>query len=42
MTENEIGTIVIELAIAVHQELDPGFSRRFTRLFWSVSCKVEV
>jgi GxxExxY protein len=24
MTENEIGTIVIELAIAVHQELGPG------------------
>jgi len=24
MTENEIGTIVIELAISVHQELGPG------------------
>ena len=24
MTENDIGTIVIELAIAVHQELGPG------------------
>ena len=24
MTENEIGTIVLELAIAVHQELGPG------------------
>ena len=24
MTENEIGTIVIEVAIAVHQELGPG------------------
>jgi vacuolar-type H+-ATPase catalytic subunit A/Vma1 len=24
MTENEIGTIVIEAAIAVHRELGPG------------------
>ena len=24
MTENEIGTIVLELAIAIHQELGPG------------------
>ena len=24
MTENEIGTIVIESAIVVHRELDPG------------------
>jgi hypothetical protein len=42
MTENEIGTIVIELAIAVHQELGPGLLKRFARLFWSVSCKIEV
>ncbi|MFO7559355.1 MAG: hypothetical protein R6X10_11040 [Desulfobacterales bacterium] len=31
MTENEIGTIVIEAAITVHRELGRGSLRRFMK-----------
>ncbi len=42
MTENEIGTIVIESAVAVHQELGPGLLETVMRLSWSESCTIEV
>jgi GxxExxY protein len=51
MTENEIGTIVVESAIAVHRELGPGLpesvyeyalSHELTERGLSVMCQVPV
>ena len=53
MTENEIGKIVVDTALAVHRDLGPDFWRVFTRLFrlgscsyagsvWSVKCRCQL
>jgi hypothetical protein len=39
MTENEIGKIVVDTALAVHRDsLDPDSWKVLTRLFWLGSC----
>ncbi len=39
MTENELGTIIVESAIAVHRELGPGLLETvYERSPWYMNC----
>ena len=37
MTENEIGTVIVEACIAIHRELGPGLLDRFMSLSFAMS-----
>ena len=37
MTENEIGKVILDCAIAVHKELDRVYLKAFMKSFWRMN-----